>query len=428
LNLTFITTFHTPIKYFTFIMPAPPKKNILSSLGLSETESRFVVKVLVVSTVICVLIIVGFWAYSYFFINKNAADAAAGATLTGANADTFSPEITVFDLEAHEFAAQRYMQSGRPGEALPHLRRIAAAAKDKEGKPVINALYNMVRAQVEIGDFGEAISTADRLLPKIGDSLAPSLQVRKAIALYNVQRYEESSGLLREVLDRNPRNAEALCFMGEMEAATQTRSPTAERFFRRALEADSNYLETKYQFARYMENNGDYKTARSLLQQVLAKDPLNVRAHARLGMIYYYWKDTDLALQSYQTALALNPSDYNTLYNLGELYRTLLNDNENALASFVKALDYNPSHSEANYKAGLVCVENEMFKEAIRYFEASLESDKKNIRRLLQLAAAYERISDRASALSVYKEITDIDPLNSIAIQKIKYIESEPKE
>ena len=411
-------------KYFICIMPEP-KKNFLSSMGLSEAESRFVVKTVTVSTVICVLLIAGFFVYNYLKAEKAKTTAAP---LTGATAETFSPEVTAFDLEAHGIVAQRYMQSGRPGSALPHLRRIVAAAKDKEGQTALNALYNMVRAQVEIGDFGDAVSTADRLLPKISDSLLPSLQVRKAIALYNLQRYEESSGILREVLDRNPKNAEALCFMGEMEAAAQTRSPTAERFFRRAMEADSGYLETKYQFARYFENNGDYKNAKMFLQQVLAKDPLNVRAYARLGMIYYYEQDADLALRSYQTALALNPYDYNTLYNLGELYRTLLNDNENALASFVKALEYNPTHSEANYKAGLVCVENEMFKEAIRYFEASLDGQRKNIRRLLQLAAAYERINDRATALSIYKEITDIDPLNSIAIQKIKYIESEPKE
>jgi tetratricopeptide (TPR) repeat protein len=394
-------------------------------MGLSDSESRFVVKAVTFLTVVCVLMIAGFWAYTYFTATK---DKVAAPALTGASAETFSQEVTAFDLEAHEIAAQRYMLSGRPGEALPHLRRIAAAAKDKNGKAAINALYNMVKAQVEIGDFGEAISTADRLIPKVGDSLMPSVMVRKAIALYNVQRYEESSSTLRDVLNSNPNNAEALCFMGEMEAAAQTRSPTAERFFRKALEADSNYLETRYQFARYFENNGDYKNAKMFLQQVLVKDPLNVRAHARLGMIYYYEQEADMALRYYQTALALNPSDYNTLYNLGELYRTLLNDNENALAEFVKALEYSPSHSEANYKAGLVCVENEMFKEAIRYFEASLEGNRKNIRRLLQLAAAYERISDRAAALSIYKEITDIDALNSIAIQKIKYIESEPKE
>jgi len=41
----------------------------------------------------------------------------------------------------------------------------------------------------------------------------------------------------------------------------------------------------------------------------------------------------------------------------------------------------------------------------------------------LQLAAAYERIGDRHTALSVYREITDIDPLHSIAIQKVKFLE-----
>jgi tetratricopeptide (TPR) repeat protein len=399
------------------------RNSILAKMGLSEPQEKLVKKTFTASTVICALAFAGFWGYSNFAVKKAK---SAAAPLSGANAETFSPEVTAFDIDAHEFAAQRFLQSGRPGSALPHLRRVAAATKDE--RAATHAYYNIVRAQVEIGDFGGAIETADRILAKVEDSLLPSLQVRKAVALYHVARYEESSDLLKEVLGRSPNYAPALCFMGEMEAAAQTRSPTAERFFRRALVADSNYLETKYQFAKYFENNGDYKNARSFLLQVLAKEPLNVRAHARLGMIYYYWRDADMALKSYQTALALNPSDYNTLYNLGELYRTLLNDNENALKAFVAALEYNPSHSEANYKAGLVCVENEMFKEAIRYFEASLEGNRKNVRRLLQLAAAYERISDRGTALSVYKEITDADPLNSIAIRKIKYIESEPKE
>jgi tetratricopeptide (TPR) repeat protein len=405
-----------------YIMPAQ-KNGIFAKMGLSEPQEKLVKKTFTVSAVICALLIAGYWGYGTFTAKK-AKDAAAPPS--GANAETFSPEVTAFDIDAHEFTAKRYLQSGRPGSALPHLRRIAAVTKDE--RISTRAYYDIVRAQVEIGDFGGAIETADRILEKIEDSLLPSLQVRRAIAFYHVKRYDESSGILKEVLEHNPYYAPALCFMGEMEAAAQTRSPTAERFFRRALKADSNYLETKYQFARYFENNGDYKNAKSFLLQVLDKEPLNVRAHARLGMIYYYEKDLDMALKSYQTALALNPSDYNTLYNLGELYRTLLNDNENALKSFVAALEYNPTHSEANYKAGLVCVENEMFKEAIRYFEASLEDDRKNIRRLLQLAAAYERINDRGTALSVYKEITDIDPLNSIAIQKIKYIESEPKE
>jgi tetratricopeptide (TPR) repeat protein len=142
-------------------------------------------------------------------------------------------------------------------------------------------------------------------------------------------------------------------------------------------------------------------------------------------MVYYYEFNAEQALKSYQTALALNPYDYNTRYNLGELYRTHLEDKENALREFVAAIELNPKHSEANYRAGLICAGNGMMKEAIRYFEASLQNNRQNPRRLLQLAAAYERIGDKATALSIYHEITDIDPLHSVAIQKIRFLEQE---
>jgi tetratricopeptide (TPR) repeat protein len=397
-----------------------PLANILSKLGLTESEQSVVTRAVVISTCVFAALVAGFWAYSFYSATPSG---PVELVPPSAEAVISSKEVTDLDVEAHEFAARRYMMAGQPDAALPHLRRIAAVRR--EGNTAIQAMDNMVRAYLEIGEFQKALDAANRLLAAAqDDTLSASLHVRRAIALYNLKQYEESSEVLRTVVERDPKNAEALCFMGQMEAATETRSPTAERFFRRALEADSNYLETKYQFARYFENNGDYKNARALLQQVLAREPLNVRVHARLGMINYYELKTDQALSSYQTALALNPNDYNTHYNLGELYRTLMNDNENALLEFVAALKINPKHAEANYRAGLICAENDMMKEAVRYFEACLENDRRNVRRLLQLAAAYERVGDKDEALAVYREITDIDPLHSIAIQKIRFLEN----
>lgn len=71
-----------------------------------------------------------------------------------------------------------------------------------------------------------------------------------------------------------------------------------------------------------------------------------------------------LALKSYETALALNPYDFNTRYNLGELYYTGLNDRRNALKEFVRVLEDNPALFNASYKAGLICAANGMTKEA----------------------------------------------------------------
>jgi tetratricopeptide (TPR) repeat protein len=400
---------------------ASPIRKLLAKMGLKESEQALVVRGVTISTVICVLLIAGFWAFDYFGIGREKDDESGYNPLTP-DAHLAVREIVDLDIEAHEFAAQRYMQAGRAEMAIPHLHRIAGVRRGE--RAASDALERMVRAYLEIGDFDKALAAADRLILTPGVTISTSLMVCRAIAFYNMREYGESTRILTEVLAREPNNAEALSFMAQMEAAAQPRSPAAEQLFRRAIEADSNYTEAKYQFARYFENNGDYRNARNFLQQVLAKDPLNVRAHARLGMIHYYELNADAALRSYQTALALNPFDYNTRYNLGELYRTLLNDNENALREFVAALNLNPRHSEANFRAGLVCAENGMMKEAVRYFEASLRENRRDPRRLLQLAAAYERVGDRNTALSIYREITDIDPLHGIALQKIRFLEA----
>ncbi|MDR0307769.1 MAG: tetratricopeptide repeat protein [Chitinispirillales bacterium] len=396
---------------------------LLEKIGLGESEQKTLKKVTIITSLLFVVIVGLFWVYEYFFRNTGSGhntDTDKFISLiphlqaSGARSISGS-ELSGFDLEAHEFASVRYLQSGQADRALPHLQRILEV--NRNHRPTME---RMIQAYLELEDFEKALSSIDLLIYQTGDSAAENLQVRKATALYYMERGEESARIIRGVLRSNPQNAEALCFMGQIEAARK--SPEALQYFLDALKAAPNYAEAKYQLARFYESEGDYKKARSLLYEVLEKDPLNVRAHARLGIVYYYDNSPELSLKSYLTALAINPHDYNTRYNLGELYRIVLNDNQNALQQFVLALKEKPHHTEANFRAGLICIENDMIKEAIRYFEASNKSDPKNIRKMIQLAAAYERLGNRKAALSVYHEITDIDPLHIIATNKIRLL------
>lgn len=139
-------------------------------------------------------------------------------------------------------------------------------------------------------------------------------------------------------------------------------------------------------------------------------------------MVYYYLENKILAKKSYLTAIALNPKDFNTLYNLGELYYIAFGDTENALREYNATLKINPDHVDANFKVGLICLRNNMTKESIHYFRDALKTDPENVRILLQLGVAYEKIGDQEKALKVYQKIVGVDALNSIAIQKIKYL------
>ncbi|MFP4163835.1 MAG: tetratricopeptide repeat protein [Chitinispirillaceae bacterium] len=387
--------------------------NFLSRLGLSETEQRSVKKISLYSSAACILIVAVFWAVSFLSLDStDTGDAELNSSLPFSK-----PKLTSLDIDAHEFTARRYLRSGRPEQAIPHLQRILIARKNDR-----KTLKNLAQAHLECGHFKQALSTFDYLLSENEDSISPFLYARKGAALYYMKRYEASERTLQTGLELFPDNPEILCFLGQVETSRGIPSPEAENFFLRALQSDSTYSEAKYQLARYYEANEKYLKARRLLLEVLETEPLHVRSHSRLGMIYYYLGDAEMALKSYQTALALNPDDYNTRFNLGELFYTLYNDNRDALREFTRVLEINPEHTEANFKSGLICLENGMIKEAIRYFETSLDSDRNDTRKMLQLAAAYERLGNRKRALSLYRQITGIDPLHTIASQKVKLL------
>ncbi|MCX7725565.1 MAG: tetratricopeptide repeat protein, partial [Chitinispirillaceae bacterium] len=172
----------------------------------------------------------------------------------------------------------------------------------------------------------------------------------------------------------------------------------------------------------YMEQKL-YLKARELLLRTVEIEPLHAKSHARLGMVYYYLDYPELAKKAYQTALALNPDDYNTYYNFGELLYNVLKDTVSALKNYKSALSLKPDMYEAAFKIGLICIKNGLTKEAVRYFEEALKSAPSDVRILLQCAAGWERLGNKEKALELYKKILSLDELNSIAKQKIKLLE-----
>jgi tetratricopeptide (TPR) repeat protein len=282
--------------------------------------------------------------------------------------------------------------------------------------------YKFATACLNAGDYDRALKEFTSLSQnKQTDSLTPKIAARKGITLFYLNKVVESKEALKQCLEQAPKTAEAACFLGQIET-TDADSAKALSHLEQAITLDPGYVEGWYQLARYQMEHGNYSKSQQYLQQALEIDPLNGKCHARLGMVFYYLENKISAKKSYLTAIALNPKDFNTLYNLGELYYTAFADTENALREYNAALKINPDHVEANFKVGLICIRNNMVKESIRYFRNALKTNQENVRILLQLGVAYEKIGDRDRALKVYRKIITVDALNSIAIQKIKFL------
>ena len=69
-------------------------------------------------------------------------------------------------------------------------------------------------------------------------------------------------------------------------------------------------------------------------------------------------------------------------------------------------------------------MENNQYKEAIRFFKEANKHAPHNIRILLQMGVAYEKIGMKSEAISVYQSIHDLDKLNEVALQKLKLLSS----
>jgi tetratricopeptide (TPR) repeat protein len=333
------------------------------------------------------------------------------------NATASTEQILPIDIEAHKLIAEHYCSSGMPEKALAHYQRaLSFRPEDRELR------YAFATACLDAKNYRQALEEFSTLeQTKQSDSLTPKIAARKGITLFYLNRISESKEALKRCLEQSPSTVEAVCFLGQIEA-TEADTAKALSHLEQAVSLDPSYVEGWYQLARFKMEHGNYIKAQRLLQKAIEIDPLDGKSHARLGMTYYYLNNKILAKKSYLTAIALNPKDFNTHYNLGELYYTALADTENALREYNAALKINPDHVDANFKVGLICLRNNMVKESIRYFRNALKTDSDNVRILLQIGVAYEKIGDQDKALKVYRKIVTVDELNSIAIQKIKYL------
>ena len=210
--------------------------------------------------------------------------------------------------------------------------------------------------------------------------------------------------------------------MGQIEANRELPSEKALEYLNRSIAIDSSYTEAWYQLGRYYLQQKVYTKARELFQTAITVNPFHSKSHSRLGMVYYYLDYPELAKKSYQTALVLNPDDFNTHYNYGELLYGMLGDTVEALKEFKRAIELNPKLFEAAFKIGLICMSNNMNKEAIGYFEQALGTAPRDVRILLQCAVAYERVGHGEKAAELYHRILSVDELNSIARQKLKLL------
>ncbi|MFH0921311.1 MAG: tetratricopeptide repeat protein [Fibrobacterota bacterium] len=342
-----------------------------------------------------------------------------------------------FDLDAHRRLALQYMDKKQYSQAIPHFERVIDADNVVFVEEHKELCLILADAYINARQTQEAVV----FLEKMGDVFRndPTILRRLGQTYYFSGNLTQAADHFRSALTKKNDDAESLVYLAKIYyQLDHTRKDIAE-LYERALKANPESVEPYYSYGIYRSDMGAYDSAAALFKKALAIAPFHTPSMGRLGIVYYYSGKMNEAKEMYELALSINATDYNTLYNLGELYLTAFGDPVNAYQYFQKVVDLRKDHFPAIKKLGVIALNNRNYNEAALWFEKaedlrrrdkayaneSMPFDNELVDILILHATALEAIKRIPDAIRLLEEAIHENPLNKIARHKLQLLQQD---
>lgn len=166
---------------------------------------------------------------------------------------------------------------------------------------------------------------------------------------------------------------------------------------------------------------GDYESAKTQLETILAEDEENAEAHFKLGLVAFNMGNYDEARQHFNRSLELEPDRAAAVHhNLGVLAYQLGNM-ETALDEFQTALEADPDDADTHYQLGATYLilafpmgamepDAERLAQAQMEFERALEVSPKKPEAMVGLANVYMLRNEMDEAIALLEDVTAARP------------------
>jgi tetratricopeptide (TPR) repeat protein len=204
-----------------------------------------------------------------------------------------------------------------------------------------------------------------------------ALLVRNLLGLAHWDRgdLQAAEDQWQEVLRRGPANAWTLDYLGLLRLR-QRRYPEAKEYIQRSLAIHPDYATGHAHLAEVCLATGESREAEQHLLIAVALSPEDSKAHNQLGKFYEDAGKLPEAEGQFRLAMENSP-DSETCTGLGDIYlrRGAVGQAE---ALFKQALTLEHSNSRAHFGLGSVYSTQSRYAEAIREYEAGLQTDPSN--------------------------------------------------
>jgi cytochrome c-type biogenesis protein CcmH/NrfG len=113
----------------------------------------------------------------------------------------------------------------------------------------------------------------------------------------------------------------------------------------------------------------------SLLQNILKKDPDNLKALISLGNLYFDSSESQKAINTYGKALKIDPANADVRTDMAIMYRSL-KDYDKAIRELKEAASHDPKHANSRFNLGIILLHDKKdYKGAITAWEEFLKSE-----------------------------------------------------
>jgi len=244
-------------------------------------------------------------------------------------------EGVLISLREVETSRSYSMKTNKKGEfkfvGLPHgdykvvFRKDGYAAKEDEWK------FLQPQAQMEKVEIPPVILASEQLVREVEKQKEAEAGVKTGADKIRAGDYDGALAALKTVLDKDPRDANALYLSG---VAYLRKGLIAEAMAElvKVTEISPKFAAAHYQLGVCLERQKEPEKALAAYQKAMELDPSNPDAAYNAGLILFGLNRIDEALPRFEQALALRPDDAAYLEMAGRCY---INK-----ADFAKAVTY----------------------------------------------------------------------------------------
>ncbi|TAK91698.1 MAG: tetratricopeptide repeat protein [Burkholderiaceae bacterium] len=238
-----------------------------------------------------------------------------------------------------------------------------------------------------------------------------------ALRLHQSGDLQMAQELYKQVLEAQPEHLDALYLSGVL-ATQQQRYGDAYPLLAAARKLNPNIAAVHTALGNLQREQGETEAALASYASALALDAANADAYYNRGILHHEREAWEAALNDYKQAVACDEKHVDAWTNLGVILKTL-GHLEEAIRCYNQALRLNPHQISALFNLGVLYDSLEQFDLSIDFYRRCLLLDDSHTMAAFNMGIALRHVGELEESLIYFQHILQREPHHTGALQNL---------